>query len=169
MMKVFNLLFRILFSIVFVFSCSHQYLYAQENDSTNVCCKYIRITKETTLDSLGFHFKNLRPYKGNKCCEDNSGSFSRIIHAIADSINELSKPENYMNVNRLHELLGIEDKRFCYPEEKPTYYHGIYDYSKSVNEEFEELHYYWRGIHDYLIFFIKNEKVMFCRWIYKLE
>lgn len=163
------LFWRSFCSMAFVLFCTYQFSYAQANDTTSICCKHIRISGETNMDSLGFYFRMLRPYKANECCKDYLGSFSCIMHAIADSLNEFSKTGKYIHVNRLHELLGMEDKRFSSPQNIPTPYHGMKVNGNTEKEYFETLHYYWRGTHDYLMFFVKNDQIMFCQWIYKLE
>lgn len=121
--------------------------------SAQNCCE-IKLNKENSLKHLGKEFQRLRNLKDRDCCNKYGSGMMKIMEMLN---------------NRLD--IGVSEKTIIKIMGKPDKYVSKKNPIDVIafKEEERILIYYWRGMHDFLYFGIKNNKLFYKNWYYALE
>lgn len=125
---------------------SYGYSYSQN------CCAF-KLKDTSKLENLGAEFKELRKLRHDDCCENFGSGLMNLMQTLQDSI-----PFG-INENKLIALLGEPDEFAS--KEKPIEHH----FTQCLEGE-KVLIYHWRGRHDYLYFYFKEDALIIKEWYY---
>ncbi len=142
-----NLIMRLRFFIL--------YLFIAISVNAQNCCE-IELVKGETIERLSIEYKRLK-INGNKdCCRNYGSGLMQIMEILSDSIN-INTDEK-----RIIELMG-------FPDNYASLDHPIEHHFTQLGKEEKVLIYYWRGMHDFLFFVLKNNRLTYKHWYYALD
>jgi len=121
--------------------------------SAQNCCQF-KLDQRKTTKHLGQEYQRLRNYKNRECCNRYGSGMMKIMEMLNNRlaigvpektiIKIMGKPDKYVSKNHPIDVIQLkEDERV--------------------------LIYYWREMHDFLYFGIKENKLLYKNWYYALE
>ena len=119
------------------------------------CCEF-KAGRNISIIELGQEFQRLKNINDRKCCNNFGSGLMNIMEMLHDSL-DLGVSES-----KIVNLMGAPDKFAS--KDYPVEHHFI-----NLKEGERVLIYFWRGMHDFLYFGIKDDKLIYKNWYYALE
>jgi hypothetical protein len=119
------------------------------------CC-VLELKNGRSLETLGKEYQRLRLDKKTSCCDNFGSGLMEVMIQLNDSVSL------GITQNKIISIMGIPD--IIATNKEPLEHHFT---NLGINERV--LIYCWRGLHDFLYFEFKNDKLINKNWYYAGE